>query len=187
MDDYSMTEIAFAPHRGDERLYVEFRTMAFENAELSATAGRSIFEDREVVSLRAPGSRDELIERVTDEHRRRFPRQYAAFKEGKEAAVIGTPLANLPGMSPAQLEEFAFFRVKTIEALAELNDTVAAKFHGIQALKAKAKAFIEAAAGAAPALKLQEELKTRDDEIAVLRRQIEELAASVADKNKGKK
>ena len=57
----------------------------------SKQAGRDIFEDREFVRILIPGDRRSApVEPVGDEHKKRWPREYEAFKAGRpERAAIG--------------------------------------------------------------------------------------------------
>lgn len=185
--DYEgFTELAHNPDAGDERLYVVFRVMAVENHAKSADAGRPIYEDKECIEVRIPGDKDNIIIReATERDKQRFHKHYRAFKDGQGELQIGTPLAAVPWMTRSQVEELAYFGVKTVEQLANLGDgTRAAGLGGIQGFKQRAKDFLAAAAGAAPAEKLRAELEQRDNEIALLKHQQDEMAAAIAELRK---
>lgn len=162
---------------GDERLRVRFSIRPLENPDKSVEAGRPIFEDREFIEIMIPGNRDHVINRVVrDEDKVRFAKQYQHFKAGvSDESLSGTPLSAWPGITRAQAEELAYFHVRTVEQLANMDDANAQKFMGINALKTKAKLFLEAAAGNAPAVKLQAELDARDAKIAALEDAIREI------------
>lgn len=185
-DAEGFTQLALA-QGGDERLYVVFSLYPVQDPDRTATEGRPIFVDVEYVQIQAPGDRDVIHRPASDRDRQRFPKQYAAFKAGNAEAVIGTPLAAVPWLTRGQVQELAFFGVKSVEQLADLADVHAQRFAGIQALKARAKDFLAAAAGEAPALKLRAELAERDNEIALLKRQLQEQAEAIAEIRKSKK
>jgi predicted RecB family nuclease len=115
----------------------------------------------------------------------RFADRYKKWQAGQAEAVIGTPLTALPGMSPAKVEEYKYFKIVTVEQLAEANDGLGQKFMSFQADKARAKAFMEVAANNAPIEKMNEELGKRDAEIENLKTMVEALqAASQGSKRK---
>lgn len=72
-------------------------------------------------------------------------------------------------MSLAQIEEYRYFGVRTIDQMAELRDDVAMKIMGGVQLKQKAVAFMALAKEEAPMKKVQVELDKRDTEIATLK------------------
>lgn len=138
------------------RFYIEPRKNNFRSEQ----EGRPCFDDAEKVEILIPGDRRSAWDGlVKDEHRKRFPREYAAFKAGLDAPEAGTPIAQMPGITRSQAEELAFSHVKTIEALANLPDDLLSKAVGMggHALRAKAQRWIEATNGAAPMEKLAAE------------------------------
>jgi predicted RecB family nuclease len=104
----------------------------------------------------------------------RFPRHYERFQAGQKEQNIGTPLSVVPWLTPSQIEEFKFFKIMTVEQLANLIDNVGGKFMGAKQFKQKAKEFLPAAAGQAPLVQMQAELDKRDSRINDL---IERIAA----------
>lgn len=177
--DYSITEMAFNPERGDERLHVQFYIHPKQNAAKSAAEGRPIFEDREYVRIVVPGDKDNIIERpANDIDRARFARQYDAFKRGASSeAVTGTPLSMWPQVTRAQVEELAYFKIHTVEQLAEISDGNAQNFLGMNSLRQKAKDFLAAAKDGSIVSKMREDLQERDSRIALLEDAIEKLKA----------
>ena len=113
---------------------------------------------------------------VNDSYRRRFAKQYANFKAGREAAESGTPLSALVWLTPSQIMELNSLNCRTVEQLAGMSDQLSQKFMGHHAMKQRAQAYLEFAKDAAPMLKLQAELEKRDDQIATMQKQIEALA-----------
>lgn len=116
--------------------------------------GRPIFDDIEYVEVVIPGNRGTVMDTpVRDEHRQRWPRQYAAFKESAAQVEHGTPLAEWGGVTRSQAEELKFFHIHTVENLAGLDDTGLQKAvaQGGFQLRERAQRFLEQAAGSEPA------------------------------------
>lgn len=144
---------------GDSKVYVKFYIKPFHLEEESAQEGRPIYKDREYIEIRTPGQQTNIIQRPVNEmDRRRFPKQYRMFKEGNEEQVVGTPLTEVPWLTRSQVEELSYLRIRTLEALADLDDGVCNKHAGLYGLKNKAKAAVEKAAGQAPILDLQRQI-----------------------------
>jgi hypothetical protein len=142
----------------------------------SAQAGRPIFEDREFVDIITPGSRNQIAhEPVGEEHKRLWPKEYEAFRAGREAPLQGTPLADWPGMNRARVEELAYFNVRTVEELAGVNDIQLQNLGmGVRSERDKARLFLEAArTGSAPL----ERMLARNEELT---RENERLAQQLA-------
>lgn len=162
----------------DQNLYVRFYSHPKQDPVKSAAEGRPIFHDTEYVSIMVPGDKTSIIERpATDRDKERFVKHYQAFKSDTDEVLDGTPLAAWPGLTRSQVEELRYFNIRTVEQLASVSDTHAQKFMGINLLRRKAEAYIEAAKGNAPAEKLAAELEMRDNEITALKQAVEELQA----------
>lgn len=108
----------------------------------------------------------------------RFPRQYEAFQAGKEEQQVGTPLSLMPWMSPSKAEEYKFFKIVTVEQLANVADEVGKNFMGLQADKQKAKEYIDASQRGVGAQELEDKLASRDEELALLKQQMATLLAA---------
>jgi hypothetical protein len=81
-------------------------------------------------------------------------------------------------MNASKVEEYKFFKIITVEQLADANDNLGGKFMSFQQDKQRAKAFMEVAANNAPIEKMNAELQKRDAEIENLRTMVEALQAS---------
>lgn len=164
----------------DSRLVVEFYRKPVHMAYKSNEAGRAIYEEVDYIRIYTPGDKSSIIDKpITALDIQRFGDRYNKWKAGQEEAVSGTPLTALPGMNPAKVEEYRYFKILTVEHLAEAADNLGQKFIGFQQDKARAKAFLEVAANNAPIEKMNEELQKRDSEIENLRMMVEALQAQV--------
>lgn len=164
------------------RLQVQFHLFPIKDAKRSAEEGRPIYEQREFVKIFVPGDKDNVVDReVEDADRRRFAREYDAWKRGLEAPTVGTPLSQWPAVDRAQVAELEFFHVRTVEELAGLADSHASKFRGINDLRQKARDYLAAAQGAAPLERLRYEVAAKENEADGLRTQLEELRTQLKD------
>lgn len=161
------------PNAGDESLLVKFFLDKLEDTNESKKKGRPIFKEVEWIDIRIPGSRGNVVVRpLREKDKQRFPQHYAAFRnridKGKEE-IVGTPLEIWPVIASSQAAELRFFNIRTVENLAAASDELGQKFMGFQNIKTKAKAFLEAAKGTAPILKLQARMDKMDIRIDNLR------------------
>ena len=71
---------------------------------------------------------------------------YRAWKEGHEIPVDGTPLAAWPGLNNAQAGVFRALGIKSVEQIAEMNDSLMGRVQlpGVREIQNQAKAFLEA-------------------------------------------
>ena len=159
----------------------QFFTEAVKLEWKSRQEGRPIFEDREFVRIIIPGDRRSMaVEPVGEEHKARWGRQYEAFRAGREAPLEGTPLSEWPVslMSPARVQELAYFNLRTVEQMAAVNDAQLQSLGmGARELRERARTWLEVAAkGAAPL----EKLIARNEELA---REAERLTRELTSAN----
>jgi len=167
------------PNAGDDRTPVQFYMGAWHDQSASESEGRPIFKDMEYIRIMT--SKDAIIDRpMRPQDVERWPRAYAAWKATgvSEPGSQGTPLEAWPLMTRAQVEEYKYFKVYTVEQLAELSDGLGQQIMGFQKIKAMAKAYVEVAKGQAPLLQMQSELESSNSEIAALKDQINKLTES---------
>lgn len=114
----------------------------------SAQEGRPIYEEREFVRIMIPGDRlSSPVERVSDEHKTRWPAEYKAFKDGLETPVEGVPLREWPQVNHSRVKELAHFNIHTVEQLAGVSDAHLNNLGmGARELRERAKLFLEVAA-----------------------------------------
>ena len=160
----------------NSRLYVEFSLEPQKNEDKSAAEGRPVFDSVEWIRIRVPGDKDNNVSRaIRPGDKERFPQHWAAFKNKEQAVIEGTILESIPFLTKAQVLEFNGVNVRTAEQFVNLPDALGQKIMGYHALKKRIQTFLDAAKGAAPALKLQAELEKRDAEIEALKRMVESL------------
>ncbi len=163
----------------DDKLYVEFFRKPVMHPGKSREAGRAVYEEQDFVRVHVPGDKSSVIVKpMNDFNIARFRTKYEKWKTTQGDVVTGTPLSALPGMTPAKVEEYKYFKVMTVEHLADAPDNLGQKFMSFQGDKAKAKAFLQVAAGNAPIEKMNAELAKRDEEIETLKAQMAALMSN---------
>ena len=168
---------------GDSKLYVEFSRRPILQPGKSREEGRAIYQEVNYVRIYVPGDKGSVVERpVTEQDAYRFAERYAKWKAGQEEAVTGTPLSSLPTMSPSKVEEYKYFKIVTVEQLAEANDNLGAKFMSFNQDKQRAAAFMLAAKEHAPIAAMNVELAKRDEQIETLKTMVEALQANTKGK-----
>lgn len=171
---------------GDEKLFVRFSEEPHLNEVLTRSEGRPRFEMAEYIMIMAPGDKDNIVRRpVREPDKQRFAAHYTRFKSGLSQSV-GTPLKEWPQLSRNMVEELAYFKITTIEELAHVNDGVIGRYAGLVELRQKAQKHLDLLREQAPIDHLNAELKKRDEDIAGLRAQVEQLLAIQAAKTEVK-
>lgn len=133
---------------GDEKLYVKFYTRAVQDGVATNEEGRPVFKDVPYVRIHIPGDKNNVIDtKATDEHKRRFPKQWMHYKNAEEGAekIEGTLLTEWPRITRSQAEELKYMHVYTVEQLATLPDQFGSKIMGFFDIRLKAKKYLEQA------------------------------------------
>jgi hypothetical protein len=171
------------PYKGDEKLPVQFYMGCIPDDAATEKEGRPIYRDVECIKIY--NSKDNIIDRpVRDTDKKRWPGAYAAWKQSGESepGASGTRLEHWPLMTRAQVEEYKFFKVFTVEQLAELPDSTVQKIMGAPKLKQLARLAVEAARGDAPFQRLQGEIEKRDGQIAELTAEVRRLTQIIEER-----
>jgi hypothetical protein len=161
--------------QADEHLLVVFYMGTIKNDARSLAEGRLIVDDVECIKIIIPGDKNNIIDRpASKEDKARFARQYMAFKAGKQGdeQLSGTRLTDWPFLSRGQVEEMHYLGIKTVEQLANTNDSL--NFPGLQQFKQHAQSWLATTKDSALAAQQADRLQRQDAEIA-------ELKAAVAD------
>jgi len=81
-----------------------------------------------MVEIVTPGQTKSIpVHEVRDEHRRRWPQQYAAFKRGTEMPARGTPLETWSYLRPAQVAMLKALNIMCLEEIRDASDSVLEK------------------------------------------------------------
>ena len=184
-----------APRDPDEALVALFKHHAVLNETKTLEAGRPIYDDIEVVEIRAPGSRDFKVfpatsvshwqnnpytgEQTKITYAERFAHQYRQFRQFAAQTKTGTPLDHAPFMSAGKCAEMRAMNIYTVEALASVDGQELKNLGaGGRELKNAAMEYMaDTKASVAPNLQLQNELEQLRAKNAILE---EDLAAKKA-------
>lgn len=163
--------------------YVRFYSRSKENKDKTATEGRPIFEAVEYVEILCPGDKDTIVDRpVRKVDRYAWSQKYVAFKNGQEQMTTGTLLTEWKGISPERVAELAPFKVRTVEQLADVPDSILPGL-GMHARseREKARGYLAVMKGSLPVAEMKaENEKLKAEQAAMLERlaALEKLAAS---------
>lgn len=158
----------------DKNIFPMFFTKTVEDKAKTREAGRPMYKDVEYVEIRIAGDKNNLpVYKVGNQHRQRWPDQYEAFKRNQEQPVEGTRIEEWPTISRARAMELKALRIFTVEALAEIPDTVIHRIGmGARELVAQAKAYLEAAEGTADVTAMAAEIERLKEENELLKRSV---------------
>lgn len=136
--------------------HLDFEVRAVEDVAASQEAGHWVGKDVIYVKATKPGGTS-VFEAVAenwitqkelqgDPNSDRYRKIYEAYKSGQEEPEFGTPLRNWPNIGPAQIKACNSANVRTVEELAELNDSGLEMLGmGARGLQNKARAYLESA------------------------------------------
>ena len=167
---------------GDESLFVVFYVNAIQNQAKSIEEGRAIFDDTECVRIIIPGDKNSIIDRpATVQDRGRFAKQYAMFKAGlkEDEQITGTRLDDWPFLTRAQIAEFRYLGLRTVEQLAECREDIVSRVPGLREIKSNAGQWLGKAKGAAEAAKTAKLIADQNSTIESLQRAVQEQAARI--------
>lgn len=164
------------PSKSDPKAFVRFFIKPVKNDARSLEEGRPIFDDKEYCEVIVPGNQtNRPIKLVNDIVKQRYAQQYRRWKEtGEGENLTGTVLTEVPWLTRSQVEELTYYRIRTLEQLAGVDDNTCGKIMGLYELRRKAKAHVEAAEKAAPIEALQAQIDERDAQIAALQNSVAE-------------
>ncbi|PDT15902.1 hypothetical protein CO670_15515 [Rhizobium sp. J15] len=171
------------PDHDFSHLHVEFFSEAIHNVRKSAEENRPVYEDVEMVRIRAAGDKlTAYVARANDpssvreaETGRAIPYKelhagpYEAFQRGQTYAGAGTPLSEVPFLTKAKVRELQLANVHTAEAFAALDGTNLQKLGmGARELRDQVRAWVEKISKNSDVAKLageNEALKAKMDEM----------------------
>jgi hypothetical protein len=158
-----------------------------QDHEATTRAGRPIFKEVDFIHIWTPGDKTTEIDVPVDDHyRQRFAAKYEAYLAGRDQdSADGTPLSQWPGLTGAQVQELAHFKVKTVEQLAEMSDDNISKLGpGYLDRRKAAKIYLEAASGNAPLERMQADLQLRDNLIEQQKIQMKSMQDAIKELQK---
>jgi len=166
----------------DRPSYVKFEIRAVKDGPASLAAGHYVSKDEEWALISALGSTDivpkraekwfDIVEanvsrgREPAKHLDMYREIYNRWKKGLDAPLNGSSLKNWNALSPAQCENLINVGLRTIEDVAQAPDEAMRRYGlGIQDLKNKAKAWLQAAKDHGPLAEEVTQLKSQNKQL----------------------
>lgn len=166
---------------GSDKLNVMFYMKAVLDNEVSKQEGRPFFKNVIYVRIHPPGETLNIVDRPvreTDKHQ--YAMQWNQYTLNKTQMPEGTPLEYLFPNYPAVPATLKSMGVYTIEQLAGLGGNAIDNIGmGGQDYVNKAKKYLEQATDGAAFVRMQNDLKGKDEEITSLRRQLDLQAKAI--------
>lgn len=172
---------------GDDKLYVQFYNGVTLDTAATIEAGRPIHRDEVYIKIIVPGDKTNIVERpVRDTDKARFPKHWAAFKQGAEgdAQTVGTRLKEWSLIPRSLAEDLGAVKIFTVEQLATVRDDVLSSMPGLRQFKDAAAAWLDQAKTTAEASKLAAAMEQKDAEIGALNEALRDLQAQVTEMRK---
>lgn len=134
--------------------------------------------EREFVEIVTPGEKNIVDDEVQEYHKRQFPREYIAFREGK-GAPRGTPIDQLSYVPAGVVMELLIHKVQVEEQLANASDLLCGLIPDGFQLREFARASLAAREGSEVKSDVVV-LKTQNDhlmkQLAAMQEQIQQLS-----------
>lgn len=176
--------------------HLTFFEESVEDRTLSLEAGRRISKSVDMVTVKQPGSKDDVTWEAVQWLARlpqnpnwkpewidRAKLMYRQFKEGLEITQIGTHIRMWPPISKAEAETLIAAGLRTVEELAAANEQVIGRIGiGGRDMKQRAQAWLDSAAkdgrGAAELAVLRDQNAKQSEQIAALMVKVNQLLAA---------
>lgn len=158
---------------------VKFFNAYNENREKSLKEGRPIFDEIPSISVQWPGG-DETVRRIEPQDIQEYPELYKSFSIGNEPIESGTPLVEWPPISGSAVRELQYIGFKTVEQLADANDSLRPKLGPLFKFVKMAKDWLDAAKSSqSDVVGLKQLLEREQKRTAKLEHQLEILMQRV--------
>ena len=156
------------PFGGAKGVLVKFYKGVVKDEELTAKEGRPRHKKVDMVSIIVPGDRDSIVDReVFPVDIQRFPKAWERYQAG-QAQDDGTPLGSWPLIDAAMVEDLRYYKITTIEGLAELSDVALQRIGPLTDMRNKARQFLQAAKDNSVLTKLDHDKKELEAKLAAL-------------------
>lgn len=157
---------------------IRFWMDSWKDPKKSAEAGRPVYDTVAWFEKRVPGDHDSVTGPV---HRHpklknEFRAAWEAFERDQSCeGVVGTHLKMVPWLERGDVENLVHSGIKTLEALASVNDANVSSIPGGLKLRQKARDMLKASEASAPLQAMAEELGKLRDENKEMKSQLAEF------------
>jgi len=155
--------------------YIKFKHASIVDAEATAESGRTVYKEGYEATILIDDKNNFKLEwgeddEIPGEIKLYWLQDFEAWKVGLEH-IDGTPIALLPGLTPAQVDNLKSAKIRTVEELAQATSVQIERIGmGAQKMKSLAENFLGASGG-----KIAMKMTTMEQENVALREQIEEM------------
>lgn len=172
--DFLIFQQMVSNNKSENGVFARFYDKPVKTNEIG-TNGLPIFKSILYVEIRIKDNNDIFDQPATNEHKQRFPLEFARYQLEAKQIKDGTPLNQFAFLTASQLEACKYHGIFTVEALSMLEDDKA-KALGLSAEKELALKFLAVSSNnkaidefAKKEKKYQDEIKRLKDEIAKLK------------------
>lgn len=117
------SDSAFSANAKEARNYVKFYRQWVRNNFKSKEQGIEVGDHQDFIIIICPGQpKSEVRRKATDTDKSQYRQEWAAYQEGKEYQMSGTPIEMLPGLASGMADALKAIYIYTIEQMAELSD-----------------------------------------------------------------
>ena len=162
-----------------DRMIVAFYPDKKLNVAKSKEQGKPVWETIDKVMIQNPGETLTIQRKpATDEEKRKWPRQWAAYVQGKEQIPDGMPVSLLFPAHPSIVETLRGYGVHTVEQLANLSgNAIQTIGMGAQDWVNKAAKYLDQAEKGVNFHQFNKVNEEKDRKIATLERQVSDMNA----------
>lgn len=161
----------------EDRLIVAFYPKSVLNVAKSKAEGKRVCETKDYVKIQTPGETLTALDRLaTDSDRKRWPRQWALYAQGKEQIPDGIPISLLFPAHPNIVDMLRGYNIHTVEQLANLSGSaIQTVGMGSQDWVNKAVKYLDQSTKGVDFHRFNKMAEEKDRQIATLERQITDL------------
>lgn len=186
--DFSMFQDLLNNSKGEEGVTARFYDRSVKTSKINDN-GMPVFENVTFVEIRMRNNYTDVYDQPVDPDKiRRFPAEYQRYQLERKQVENGTPLNQFAFLDAAQIDSLKVRGIFTVEALADLTAEQAVQLNVVREHELVAK-FLANAKDNKVLLEWQEqekayqdEIKKLQEEIAALKKQLEQAASVPAPK-----
>jgi hypothetical protein len=166
---------------GDDKLIVGFYKKSVLNAAESRNLGKPVYEGKDFVKIQHPGETLNCVDRpVNDGDKQRWPQKWAQYQAGVKQIPDGVPLNQLFPDRPQIVDMMRGYNIHTVEQLSHLSaEAIGTVGMGCQEWVNAAQRYMERVEKGINHHQFEHEINKRDQRIATLERQINDLTSLV--------
>lgn len=197
--EYDITKLATSPEHSSDGVFPIFHHEVRRDEDATSKAGKPVYKNVPYVEIVCPGNDKERPNMaVTSNHKQRWPKEWAAFEEGRDAPKLdGMPIEEWTHADKHLAMTLRASEVHTVEQLSKVDDInlqnlgpgmMNLKNMAIKWLKDRDEGDVELEAANEKIVRFEEKVtsledraKNAEEELEAAKERILELKRSVAD------